>query len=567
MNAVFKLNKLCTTRLFLPAFAMIVISCGGSGSSTPPPPPPPPPTSNNAPIVTTTTSSGVIDEGQKTTLDASSTTDQENDTLSFSWTQTAGTLAVILSPSEATTEIISPEITVDETATFRITVSDGTNQVSEDVDVSFSNIFQSPQVDFTLGDFASVMTAPDVSIADNLSGDRRLTSYVTVPNGSAVDDDLLALTFDLDTNSVTSSVVPNIVIPKSRVIGPQGATSSPFTYDRLDNVVLDTNSHTASILRIGEDIEEVAGNFTGADYCHVSEIIVPFAYDNILPAAHAEFPYVVIMGKENGGLDILSPQFDTPQDTTDTPQAIGSKIYQSLGTTESFCFIKYQFSFFNPASDGDFSVLDGIIFAVDYDAQTISLLLDKTSTPLNGRSVAELAEGINPNYQIVETVPLQTESDTALEIIGVVDEFSAFGGFFILMSDNKHDGEHRVISVNVSPKLNGTEPTNEIEVSQTTLSWSKGVPQNGTLMQIYDDEPRSLIINSSTSPEAIVFKPTDFGSRMFSGPNYLELGLGAGDVDRVSLRNVVETENGRGTDSGLVITHPETGEVKVLIPR
>ena len=140
--------------LLLGASIFFLASCGGGGGGTasapapapaptpsppPPPPPPPPAPSNAAPSVTVKADDAAPQEGQYFTLDASATTDADNDPLTFTWVQTAGPAVDI--PDDT----VVPELTETETATFELTVDDGTDTTVESVDITFTNIYQMPR--------------------------------------------------------------------------------------------------------------------------------------------------------------------------------------------------------------------------------------------------------------------------------------------------------------------------------------------------------------------------------------------------------------------------------------
>lgn len=92
---------------------------GGSDSDTPP--------ANSAP----TSNAGApqtVFEATTVNLDGSNSSDVNNDTLTFSWTQTAGQAVAINNASTATPDFVAPDVQAGapEVLTFRLVVSDGT---------------------------------------------------------------------------------------------------------------------------------------------------------------------------------------------------------------------------------------------------------------------------------------------------------------------------------------------------------------------------------------------------------------------------------------------------------
>ena len=83
-------------------------------------------------------------------VDASATTDVENDELTFFWQQSAGTPVELSDPTNSVVSFIAPDITQDEIITFELTVNDGLDQSSESIDILIKHVNQAPSISITM---------------------------------------------------------------------------------------------------------------------------------------------------------------------------------------------------------------------------------------------------------------------------------------------------------------------------------------------------------------------------------------------------------------------------------
>jgi hypothetical protein len=87
-----------------------------------------------------------VNEGDSVTLDGSGSSDPDGDTLTYAWTQTAGTQVTLSDASSATPSFTAPDVGADgDTLTFELTVNDGNGHTATDtVNIVVQNINQAP---------------------------------------------------------------------------------------------------------------------------------------------------------------------------------------------------------------------------------------------------------------------------------------------------------------------------------------------------------------------------------------------------------------------------------------
>lgn len=86
------------------------------------------------------------DEGSVVRLDASATTDAENDTLTYQWVQLSGSTVELLGQNTDTSNFTSPFVSNDELLTFELTVNDGRDSATIVVEVLIRQVNIAPTV-------------------------------------------------------------------------------------------------------------------------------------------------------------------------------------------------------------------------------------------------------------------------------------------------------------------------------------------------------------------------------------------------------------------------------------
>jgi hypothetical protein len=92
-----------------------------------------------------------VNEGDNVGLDGSASSDPDGDTLTYAWTQTAGTAATLNDASSATPSFTAPDVGADgDTLTFELKVDDGNGHTATDsVNVVVNNVNQPPTASLT----------------------------------------------------------------------------------------------------------------------------------------------------------------------------------------------------------------------------------------------------------------------------------------------------------------------------------------------------------------------------------------------------------------------------------
>ena len=118
-----------------------------------------------------------VNERSEVTLDASQTSDAENNELIYQWSQLSGTTVNLIEASSEKLVFTSPSVITDELLTFELTVSDGVNEVTEIIEVQVKQINIKPTVTIETTS-TSVDEGLDVTlVAKGVDGDNDPLSY------------------------------------------------------------------------------------------------------------------------------------------------------------------------------------------------------------------------------------------------------------------------------------------------------------------------------------------------------------------------------------------------------
>lgn len=499
---------------------------GGGGGGSPP-----------APTITVTAravaSATSVQEGQPFKLDASTSAASSGGALTYAWTQVSGPAVTISTPTSAVLDINAAEVTADTAAQFRVTATTGSTSASATVDVTFTNIAQTP-VFLTLDLAANAMfnASYPASIA-TIFGNWTFGLVGTTPASGG------PITFTQFDTMGPSGVQASSVSPFAETFSQPASfnlsqtrfTGGGTTMD-YDRPWLTVAEETANRFRV---FEKVAGGSYGSPIRDISitrPCTVEFGFQSSPPVVTMK----TFVGQRQRGFTIVS---DT------------GAVLQEINTPQSLCAMAVVTGPVNSTAGvfpGPRPALQDLL-AIDTDANTVNHFA---------------ASGTDPTkYELKSQAALQlSSSSTSLKFVSATQLYSTtaagarqqIAGLALVYSDGQHQGEHRLILVGLDSAR---------VIRQDMRSWPLGVPSDVILDNIDGDRFPEIIVLSSTSPQAIVYEANNMFSPIIpiavaGTPSFMEVGLGATKA-LPSLNDVLSLE-------GLFIAYRDKPQVKLFYP-
>ena len=448
---------------------------------------------NQAPEAMASADKTDIDEGQPFILDATESTDPDNDALTYEWSQLSGPNIEIADPTLSIQNLNAVEITEDVTAQFQVSVTDGTLTSTATVDVNIVNIFQSPRrVDTLAQSGLAVPTLRQAVVFEPSETpvflESTLDSAILMGQSGLADNsmDITMLVSQAGSLALSMPSVATFLNEFSRPLIYRLRPSARFSGTELIYVAEESNNTVTSYERTSLEAYEEQDQFSIQAPCEINDQGERF----------------LKIGQRGLGLTLL--------------QADGTS--QVINDGSSYCAI---FTARDPV-ENDFD-LAGTFFrprvpsfiAVDTENNTLNLFRQQET---NAELLGVLGQA---TYGLMQQVPIDFAGATDLRFVTAFVEFSEPRAMYMLFTNDEHDGEHRLITVGLDSKR---------EIFQQTLSWPKGIPTDMTIRERGSSE-RDIFIITSTSPDAVIFTIRDPNDQTAvpdpASLSFLEIGLGA----------------------------------------
>lgn len=476
------------------ASVLALTACGGGGSSTPssqgggtPSPPPPPPPTNSAPVASIAVSNMSPNEGLKSSLDASESSDSDGDALTYSWTQLSGPQLLFSSTNGVETEISVPSLTENQTARIQLQVSDGTDTATAETTLSLINVDLQPRY----SEAGTVFSPESIGAYDYAGKISQFLDNLTVIFDTGQTE---GVTYDTASSTTSTSPFLNGLIVRD----PDNASITSNIFQTFPNgtALIDFDADTVYIT-----------NTNPSDPTNVQSLEL----EATQPCFLAKVFKFTVVGQRGNGIKIF--------DQKNAGALPGNySLIENIEPNISVCAIN---SFNNGAIAYDENT--GEILLLRYVDVSGNFLNFSVNTFDDIASLA-IAERITPSLNLPDGV-----SAEFVKAIPYQSSYVSDRGLALLYSDGAVDGNHRIVFAGFTTDGSGN-PTLNYDV----LQWTYGVPQEalnartGGISRSFDE----VIITTKDSPFAVVFAQNNtlLNATSWTGPHYMEIGLGATNI-------------------------------------
>lgn len=453
-----------------------------------------------------------MDEGQWFVIDATRSTDSDDDELTFEIEQTGGRQLVLVPGEDGIFTYEVPYLDADETVTFRVSVSDGEAVTTDDVAITLLNYERTPISTQWAGGLGSVtLQGPVREIGVGNSGGTGINSTVLVISEEG--GGFAARNLTLTSGGEISLVVPSLTFEADESDASAAFLFADFNLDAVQDLAVLSRSdgNIETFLGDGDGtsaypmVNSGGGEVAGA--CAIKEMWV----GEDRPITGSELPGLLV-GTDGNGLSALLND-GNPRDLIGAGYQPDEGYFSStvmLTTSGRACAITGQID------------LDADGFVEIYTYDPVRQEFTGYSEPL-GSTVEEK-----------EVFSAQLPA-SGMDIVALATGISNTGSSLLaaLFTDGVHEGNHALL---IFENEGGA-------IEQTTIILPNGVPTDFAFASVdafdpdvigYSDFDADIVIAVPETPYVYVLEnlssPTVPGASDFADIAFFEVGFGVEQV-------------------------------------